>query len=89
MLENDGGDKFDQSCKRFRCFTQSQAVKKYPTYKKKKEIKKATWIVHILRRNCLVRHITEGKIEGELEVTVRRGRKRKQLLDDLTKKTGN
>ena len=57
--------------------------------KKKKEIKKATWIVHILRRNCLVKHIMEGKIEGELEVTVRRGRKRKQLLDDLTKKTGN
>jgi len=28
----------------------------------------ATWIGHILRRNCLLKHITERKIEGMLEV---------------------
>jgi hypothetical protein len=40
---------------------------------------KAIWIGHILRRNCLLSHINEGKIMG----TRRRGRRRKQLLDDL------
>jgi hypothetical protein len=28
------------------------------------KIRKATWIGHILRRNCLLKHVTEGKIEG-------------------------
>jgi hypothetical protein len=28
--------------------------------------RKANWIGHILRRNCLLRHITEGKIEGRI-----------------------
>jgi ribosomal 50S subunit-associated protein YjgA (DUF615 family) len=41
--------------------------------------RKADWIGHILRRNCLLSHIIEGKISG----TRRRGRIRKQLLDDL------
>jgi hypothetical protein len=26
--------------------------------------RKANWIGHILRRNCLLKHIVEGKIEG-------------------------
>jgi len=68
VLENDGGDKFDQSCKRLRSITQSQAVKKYSSYKR--ELWKASWIVHILRGNCLLKHVMEGKIEGGLEVTV-------------------
>jgi hypothetical protein len=40
--------------------------------------RKANLIGHILHRNCLQRHIIEGKIIG----TRRRGRRRKQLLDD-------
>jgi hypothetical protein len=36
-----------------------------------------------LRRNCLLKHIKEGKIEGRIELTERRGRIRKHLLDDL------
>ena len=36
-----------------------------------------------MRRNCLLKHVIEGKIEGRIEVTGRRGRRRKQLLDDL------
>jgi len=43
--------------------------------------REANWIGHILRRNCLLKHIIEGKIEGRKEVTGRRGRRRKQLLD--------
>jgi hypothetical protein len=39
-----------------------------------------------LRRNCLLKHVIEGKIEGRIEVTGRRGRRRKQLLDDLKEK---
>ena len=44
-------------------------------------------IGYIWRRNCLIKHIIEGKIAGRVEVTVRRGRRRKQLLDDI-KETG-
>jgi hypothetical protein len=50
--------------------------------------RKANWIGHILRRNCLPKHVTEGKLEGRTEMTGRRGRRRKQLLDDLKEKTG-
>jgi len=28
--------------------------------------KKANWIGHILRRNCFLKHVIEGKIEGYL-----------------------
>jgi hypothetical protein len=42
---------------------------------------KANWIGHILSRNCLLKHITEGKIRG----TRRQERRCKQLLDDLKK----
>jgi hypothetical protein len=45
--------------------------------------RKANWIGHILRRNCLLKQSIEGKIEGSIEVTVRRGRRCRQLLDDL------
>jgi hypothetical protein len=41
-----------------------------------------------LRRNCLVKHVIEGKIEGRMEVMRRRGRRRKQILDDLKKMRG-
>jgi hypothetical protein len=40
-----------------------------------------------LRRNCILEHVIEGKIEGRLEKRGRQGRRRKQLLDDL-KETG-
>jgi len=45
--------------------------------------RKANWIGHILRRNCLLKQVTEGKIKGEMEVARRQGRRRKKLLDDL------
>jgi hypothetical protein len=48
--------------------------------------RKANWIGHILRRNCLLIHVIEGKLEGRIEMTGRRGRRRKQLLDGLKEK---
>ena len=50
--------------------------------------RKANWIGHILRRNCLLIQVTEGKIKGGIEVTRRRGRRRKKLLDDLKDRRG-
>jgi len=50
--------------------------------------RKANWIGHILRRNCLLKQVIEGKIKGELDVTNRRGRRRKKLLDDLKDRRG-
>jgi hypothetical protein len=48
--------------------------------------RKTDWIGQILRRNCLLKHVIEGKLEGRIEMTGRRGRRRKQLLDDLKEK---
>ena len=45
--------------------------------------RKANWIGHVLRRNCLLQQVIEGKIKGQIEVTRRWGRRRKKLLDDL------
>jgi len=49
---------------------------------------KANWILHILHRNCILTHIFDGNIEGRIEVTGRRGRRSKQLLDDLEERRG-
>jgi hypothetical protein len=38
------------------------------------KIRNANWIGHILRRNCLLKHIIEEKIVGRIEVTGKRGR---------------
>jgi len=45
--------------------------------------KNADWIGHFLVRNCLLKHVIEGKTEGRIEVMGRRGRRGKWLLDDL------
>jgi hypothetical protein len=50
--------------------------------------RKANWIGHIIRRNCLLKQVIEGKINGEMEVIRRRGRRRKKLLDDLKDRRG-
>jgi len=48
--------------------------------------RKANGIDHILCRNCLIKHVSEGKQKEE--VTGRQGRIRKQLLGDLNETTG-
>jgi hypothetical protein len=49
---------------------------------------KANWIGHILCRNCLLRQVIEGKIKGGIEVTGRRGKRHRKLLDDLKERRG-
>ena len=48
--------------------------------------RKTNWVDHILRRNCLLKQVIEGKIKGEMEVTRRRGRRRKNYR--MTLRTG-
>jgi len=50
--------------------------------------RKANWIGHILSRNCLLQWVIEGKIKGGREVTGRRGRRSRKLLDDLKERRG-
>jgi len=45
--------------------------------------KNANWIGYNLRRNCLLKHVMEGTIEGRIEVRGRLGRGRAKLLDGL------
>jgi hypothetical protein len=35
--------------------------------------RKANWISRILRRNCVLKHVIEGNVEGTIEVTGGRG----------------
>jgi hypothetical protein len=45
--------------------------------------RKANWVRHILRRNCLLQQVIEGKINEVKEVTGRRRtRRRRKLLYD-------
>jgi hypothetical protein len=50
--------------------------------------RKANWIGHILRINCRLKQVIEGKIQRQIEVTRIRGRRRKKLLDDLGDRRG-
>jgi hypothetical protein len=50
--------------------------------------RKANWIGHILRRNCLLQRVTEDKIQGGIEMTGRQGKRRRKLLVDLKERRG-
>ena len=50
--------------------------------------RKANWIGQILRRDCLLQRVIDGKIKGGIEVTGRRARRRRKLLDDLKEWSG-
>jgi hypothetical protein len=43
----------------------------------------------MLRRNCLLQQVIVGKIKGRIEVTGRRGRRHRKLLDDLKERRGH
>ena len=61
----------------------SQRVKEERNILQTIKTNKANWIGHAVHRNCLLEHVIEGQIEDRIEVTVRRGIRSKQLLDDL------
>jgi hypothetical protein len=63
-------------------------VKKQCNILHDKSKRKANWIGHILRRNCLLQQVIEGKIKGGIEMTGRRGRRCRKLLDDLKERRG-
>jgi hypothetical protein len=44
--------------------------------------------MYISRRNCILQRVTEGKIQGGIEVTGRHGRRCRKLLDDLKERRG-
>ena len=46
------------------------------------------WIGHFLRGNCCLKHVTETQVERKLEAKETRGKRHKQLLDDLKEKVG-
>jgi hypothetical protein len=60
--------------------------------------RKGNWIGHIWRRNCLLKQVIEGKVEGRIEVTGRRywmakdktvhWKLRKEALDHTVWRTG-
>jgi hypothetical protein len=50
--------------------------------------RKTSWIGHIFHRNCFLKHVTEGRIQGRTEVTGRQGRRCMQLLNDLKEMRG-
>jgi hypothetical protein len=50
--------------------------------------RKVKWIGNTLSRNCLLKYVIEEKLEGRKQVTGRRGRRRKYLLNATTEKRG-
>jgi hypothetical protein len=68
-----------------------QTVKEKSSIVHRTKRRKANWIEHILRRNNFLKHVFATKIEGKRKGKGRRGRRHKQLLDDLSEgeDTGN
>jgi len=84
VMEGDGKDQLDWSCEKWRLLRVKEQRNILHDIRKRK----ANWIGHILRRNCLVQRVIEGKKQGGIEVTGRKGRRRRKLLDDLKERRG-
>jgi len=84
VLDKAREDQLDRSCEKLYCHV----------FKEERNIlhaimrMKSNWIGHILRRNCLLKQVIEKKTEGRTQVTGRRGRRYKQLIDDLKERRG-
>ena len=63
-------------------------VREYRNFLHAIKRREADWVGHVLRRNCLTKHVIWGKIEERLEGRGRRGRRHNQPPDDLTGKRG-
>ena len=51
-------------------------------------VRKANRMGHIVRRNSILKHVIEGKIEVRTAVAGRQWRRRKQLRDDRKERKG-
>jgi hypothetical protein len=65
-----------------------QRVKKRRYILQTMKRRNCNWIGHIFCRECLLKHVIWGKLEGRIEIIGRRGRRRKQVLDNLREKRG-
>ena len=83
VLEKDGEDQLDQLCEELRS---EQRVKEERNNLQTIKKRHAEWIGHILHTNYLSQQVIERKIDRRTEVMGRRGRRHKQLLDDLKAK---
>jgi hypothetical protein len=63
VLEKDGEDQLGRSCEKLEVF---HNVNKEMFILNTLKTGKANWIGHILRRNCLLKHVTGRKIEGTI-----------------------
>jgi len=75
-------DQLGWSCEKWSSVAREKWGKEYRAYNEKE---KATWIGHILRRNCFLKYLIEGKLKGKRE-DMERGVIR--LFDDLKEKRG-
>ena len=69
-LKKDGEDQLDRSYERW------SVAKGQEEREHKMKRRKADWFGHIFRRNCLVQHVVDGKVEERIEVTERWGKRR-------------
>jgi len=79
LLEKDGEYQLDRPYEMKKCCV-GHGGREDPVHSRGRKV---DWIGHILWRNCLLKHITMRKMEGRIEVTGRRWKRRKQLSNDL------
>jgi hypothetical protein len=82
VLEKDREDQLGRSHEK------GETVLKYQGRQECHTMERRKAVGHILHRNCLLKHVIQGKIEGRMEVKGRRGRNRKQLLDKFKENSG-
>jgi hypothetical protein len=76
VLEKDG-EKLDRSCDKLRVLHRGKEDRNIlHTIKREK----ASWIGHILHKNCLLKHAMEEKLKGKIEVMERQ---RRQASDNF------
>jgi hypothetical protein len=64
-------DQLARSCENWKRITYSQEREEYPTYKLNKK-RQINWTGHILRTNCILKHVTQGNIEERIEGNTRK-----------------
>jgi hypothetical protein len=79
IVLNKDRDQLNRSCEKSKELHRSKEDRNILHTIKKED----NWTGHILHSNCLLKHVTEGKVDGMIEVKERRGRRSKQLLDNL------